>query len=182
MSLEQASLIAQIVSALTIIASLIFVGIQVRQATSALRNSSSQAHAALYTQIISAVIDNGEFASIWRRGLIDPGALDDVEWVRFVAYTSGMFRFYEASRVQWLRGNLDDEHWQNIEQQIRTLGTQPGVQAWWQVRAHWHSTAFRSWFEGLQLGTDRFMYRRAPVPEASKIDKGRVSGDPDTKE
>ncbi|MEP6983006.1 MAG: hypothetical protein ABI853_05105 [Sphingomicrobium sp.] len=182
MSLEQASFVAQIVSALTIIASLIFVGVQVRQATRALRNSSSQAHSALYTQIISAVIENAEYASIWSRGLIDPSRLDDVEWVRFVAYTSGMFRFYEASRVQWLRGNLDDEHWQNIEQQIRTLGTQPGVQAWWQVRAHWHSAAFRSWFEGLQLGTDGSMYGRASVPQASKKGAGRVSGTAHTKE
>jgi hypothetical protein len=161
MSLEQASLVAQIVSALTIIASLIFVGIQVRQATSALRNSSSQSHSAIYTQIISTVIENADYASIWRRGLIDPASLNDDEWVRFVAYTSGMFRFYESSRVQWLRGNLDDEHWQNIEQQIRTLGAQPGVRAWWKLRGHWHSKAFRSWFEGLELGPDRFMYERA---------------------
>ena len=182
MSLEQAAFLAQIVSALTIIASLIFVGVQVRQATSALRNSSSQAHSALYTQIISAVIENPGYASIWRRGLIDPATLDEDEWVRFVAYTSGMFRFYEASRVQWLRGNLDDEHWQNIEQQVMTLGTQPGVKAWWKVRAHWHSEAFRSWFESMQLQVDQFMYPRGSKPKASKAGARRVSGASDAKE
>jgi hypothetical protein len=80
--------------------------------------------------------------------------------VRFVAYTSALFRFYETSRVQWLNGLLDEEHWQTIEEQIRSAAAQPGVQAWWNQRSQWHSAAFRSWFEGLESGDHRSMYAR----------------------
>jgi hypothetical protein len=48
MSLEQGSAIAQIVGAVVGIRSLIFVGIQLKLATKAVRASSSQAHAATF--------------------------------------------------------------------------------------------------------------------------------------
>ena len=160
MSLEQASLLAQIVSALAIIASLVFVGVQLRQATRAMRNSSSQAHSAIYSGVISTIIDNGELASIWRRGLADPASLDEDEWVRFTACASAQFRFFESSRVQWLQGQLDEEHWQNIEARVNSFASQPGIQAWWQIRRDWHSVPFRSWFEALPGAHHTGMYPR----------------------
>ena len=164
MSLEQASFLAQTISALAIIASLIFVGVQLRQATRAMRNSSSQPHSAIYSEIISTIIDNGEFASIWRRGLLDPTALSDDEWVRFTACTSAQFRFFESSRVQWLQGLLDEEHWQNIQAQVTSFASQPGIKAWWQLRRDWHSAPFRSWFEGLTGAHETALYRNASKP------------------
>lgn len=149
MTLEQASLVAQIVSALAVIASLIFVGFQLRQATAAIRASSSQAHSELYTTLVQSIIDHDDFARIWSTGLSDPTALKQEEWVRFVAYASALFRLYESSRVQWLHGRLDDEHWHAVEQQAISFAAQPGLVAAWALRGHWYSEDFRKWFEGL---------------------------------
>ena len=149
MTLEQASLVAQIVSALAVIASLIFVGVQLKQATAAIRGSSSEAHAALYTELVHSIIDNADFARIWSVGLSDPNALREDEWVRFVAYASALFRQYETSRVQWQKGRLDNEHWHTIEKQAISFGHLPGLKAAWKVRGHWYSPDFRVWFEGL---------------------------------
>lgn len=157
-SLEQISLLAQIVSAIAVVASLIFVAFQLRQATRAMRNSSSQAHSATYAMIISAIIENAEFAAVWRRGLSEPDSLTPDEWVRFIACTSAQFRLFEASRVQRLYGQLDDEHWQNIEAQVRSFRTQPGILEWWKIRRDWHSTSFREWFEALPAGDSGVLY------------------------
>ena len=150
MNLEQASLVAQIVSALAVIASLIFVGFQLRQATAAIRASSSEAHSALYTELVHSIIDNADFARIWTAGLKDPKALSEEDWVRFVAYASALFRQYESSRVQWQKGRLDDEHWQTIEKQATTFGHLPGLMIAWKLRGHWYSPNFRTWFESLE--------------------------------
>lgn len=149
MSLEQLSFLAQILSAITVIASLIFVGIQLKQATAAIRASSSQAHSGLYTDLVRSIIDNADFARTWSIGLSDPGALSDAEWVRFVAYASALFRLYESSRVQWLNGRLDDEHWHTIERQAADFGHLPGLERAWALRRHWYSPEFRAWFDGL---------------------------------
>lgn len=150
MSLEQLSFLAQIVSAVAVIASLIFVGIQLRRATSAIRATSSQAHSSLYTDLVQSVIDNADFARIWSIGISDPKALSEEEWVRFVAYASALFRLYESSRVQWLNGRLDEEHWHTIERQAADFGHLTGLWSAWQLRGHWYSTEFRAWFEGLR--------------------------------
>ncbi len=149
MSLEQASFIAQIVSAVAIIASLIFVGFQLKKATSAIRATSSQAHSGLYTDLVRSIIDNPAFARAWSIGISDPKALKDEEWVQFVAYASALFRLYESSRVQWLNGRLDDEHWHTVERQAVDFGHLPGLRLAWTLRGHWFSPEFRAWFEGL---------------------------------
>ena len=150
MTLEQWSFIAQIVSAIAVIASLIFVGFQLRRATSAIRATSSQAHSALYTDLVRSIIDNAGFAHAWSVGLKDPKAISEAEWVQFVAYASALFRLYETSRVQWLNGRLDDEHWHTIERQAADFGHLPGLQLAWQLRGHWFSPEFRAWFDGLK--------------------------------
>jgi hypothetical protein len=149
MTLEQWALIAQIISAIAVIASLIFVGFQLGKATSAIRASSSQAHSSLYTDLVQSIIDNADFARSWSIGITDPKALSEEEWVRFVAYASALFRLYESSRVQWLNGRLDEEHWHTIERQAADFRHLPGLQLAWQLRGHWYSPEFRAWFEGL---------------------------------
>ena len=149
MTLEQASFVAQIVSAVAVIASLIFVGFQLKHATAAIRATSSQAHAGLYTDLVRSIIDNADFARTWSIGLTDPKAVTESEWVRFVAYASALFRLYESSRVQWLNGRLDEEHWYTIERQAADFGHLPGLQIAWKLRGHWFSPEFRAWFDGL---------------------------------
>lgn len=149
MSLEQASYLGQIVGAVAVIASLLFVGVQLRQNTQAVRASTSQAHAAVYHGIIASIVDSGEFAGIWRRGLADSASLDPDERVRFVSFVSTLFRFYESSLVQWSRGQLDREHWDTVAQQAISLRGQPGIAEWWRLRRGWHSKRFQDWFETL---------------------------------
>ena len=149
MTLEQWAFLAQIISAIAVIASLIFVGFQLKKATSAIRATSSQAHAGLYTDLVRSIIDNSSFARAWSIGLTDPNALKEEEWVQFVAYASALFRLYESSRVQWLNGRLDDEHWHTVEKQATDFGNMPGLQLAWKLRGHWFSLEFRAWFEGL---------------------------------
>jgi hypothetical protein len=149
MTLEEWAFVAQMISAAAVIASLIFVGVQLRQATSAIRATSSQAHSALYTDLVRSIIDNGDFARVWSIGLTQPKALAEDDWIRFVAYASALFRLYESSRVQWLNGRLDEEHWHTIERQAADFGHLPGLQIAWELRGHWFSPEFRAWFEGL---------------------------------
>jgi hypothetical protein len=158
MTLEQASFLAQIVSAVAVIASIIFLAMQIRTATRAVRASTSQAHSALYHAIVVTLVDNGEFASIWRRALADFDSCSLDERVRFVAQASALFRYYESSRVQWLHGQLDQEHWFTIERQAMSLAAQPGIKSWWILRRHWHSDDFQHWFDDLEPAPRGLLY------------------------
>jgi hypothetical protein len=145
---------------MAVIASLVFVGFQLRSAAAAIRASSSQAHSSSYTQLVASIIDNADFAQIWATGINDPNALREEEWVRFVAYSSALFRLYESSRVQWLNGRLDEEHWHTIERQATDFGHLPGLQLAWKLRGHWYSTEFHEWFDNLKPAEEPQPYAR----------------------
>lgn len=149
MSLEQASFLAQIISAVAVFASLVFVGLQVKQNTSAVRAASSQAHSTMYHGLTDNLVNHRDFAQIWWKGVESLEALNEGEIVQFVAFNSSIFRFFESSRVQWMRGQLDDEHWHTVEQHAIALAVKPGVQGFWHLRKHWHCQAFQAWFESL---------------------------------
>lgn len=158
MSLEHVFFLSQIVSAVAVVASLVFVGVQMRHAIEAVRGSASQAHSAIYYAINASIISNGELARIWRESLLDFDSQGPDAKVRFVALVSSIFRFYESSRAQWLRGQLDDEHWQMIERQAISFASQPGIKSWWKLRRQWHSAEFRTWFEALPAADGLTLY------------------------
>ncbi len=172
MSLEHASLVAQIVSAIAVFASLVFVGLQVRQNTKAVRAASSQAHSAMYHSLTDDLVNDERFAAIWRKGIASLDDLDDGELVRFFAFTSATFRFFESSRVQWLRGQLDKEHWHTIEQHAIAFAAEPGIRTFWQLRRHWHCKAFQDWFESLPTVRVRPLYAKEPAASRSASSAG----------
>jgi hypothetical protein len=161
--LEQWSYLSQIIGAIAVVASLIFVGVQLRQNTKAVRTATSQTHSAMYHAINTSVIEDSDFARIWRTGLLNPDALNPDERVRFIAFLSSIFRFYESSRVQFLRGQLDAEHWHTIERQASDYMTMPGVQSWWAYRRTWHSAPFQDWIEAMPKRAAATIYERPPV-------------------
>ncbi len=150
MTLQQLTAIAQIAAAGAIVPSLIFVGIQVNQATKAVRASSSQAHAAMYQALSASLVNDPDgFVRIWRKGQHGTASLSDDELVRFYAFTSSVLRFFESARIQWLRKQLDREHWQAIVHQAQDLAGEPGVRDFWAARRHWHCVHFQRLFESL---------------------------------
>jgi hypothetical protein len=149
MTLSDLAAIGSFISGLAVVVTLIFLLLQMRQNTRAIKAAASQAHAANYQSLVASVIDNVEVARLWRVGLGGIENLNDDEKVRFVSLSSGFFRFFEAARLQWRHGQLDTEHWHSIETQIRDTIPNPGVQSYLRMRGHWHSPEFRAWIDSL---------------------------------
>ena len=162
MSLSDLAAIGSFVSGIAVLGSLIFIGMQMRQNTQAMRAGASQANATTLQLILSDIIANADVARIWRQGLADLDSLEGDERVRMLMILGELFRYYEASRLQWRHGQLDIEHWQNVERQLRDIASQPGFRTFWKVRGHWHSDEFQKWFVSLNIRTsDHGLYEKA---------------------
>ena len=118
--------------------------------------------------MVGPITECADFAHIWRVGLEGLAALDDDERTRFIVFSFGAMRFFEASRLQWRHRQLDVEHWQNVEAFLRDLAERPGIADFWAVRGHMHSTEFRTWFESLP--------RTAPVTGFYDVVVGEQAG------
>lgn len=149
MSLADLASLGSFVSGVAVAITLIFLVIQMRQNTLAVRAAASQALSSGYAELSSITVTNGDMARIFRLGLSDLGQLNDDERVRFIGYVSIGLRFMESARLQWRRGQLDKEHWQALEGDIKDIVAQPGVKAYWALRRHWHAEEFRQWLEAL---------------------------------
>jgi hypothetical protein len=149
MTLTDLASIGSFVSGVAVLASLIFVGFQLKQNTQAVRAGASQAHSQNWQQITLPVIESEDFARIWRLGLDDIECLTDDERVRFYAFAGGTLRFFEGARLQWRHGQLDKEHWHNVENTAIDFAATSGFKAYWAVRRHWLSPEFQAWYESL---------------------------------
>jgi hypothetical protein len=149
MSLTDLSSLGSFVSGVAVVITLIFLVIQMRQNTLAVRAAASQALSTAYGELSNITVVNADMARIWRLGHDDIGQLNDDERVRFISYLSTAFRFIESARIQWQLGQLDKEHWLALESDFRDIAMQPGVKSYWALRSHWHTKSFRTWFESL---------------------------------
>jgi hypothetical protein len=157
-TLSDLSNLGTFVSALAVVASLIFVGIQLRQNTRAVKATASQAHTAHWQAMLTPVIEHEDVAEIYRRGLSGMDSLTDNERVRFIVLVGAMFRFAESARLQWLHGQLEDAHWMNMERNLTALAGNPGFKGYWAIRRDWYASDFQVWYDALPVHTARPMY------------------------
>lgn len=149
MSLADLASLGSFVSGIAVAITLIFLVIQMRQNTLAVRAAASQALSSAYADLSNITVTNGDMARIWRLGLSDIGQLNDDERVRFFSFVSTIMRFMESAQLQFRRGQLDKEHWHALEGDFRDVVAQPGIKAYWALRRHWHAEEFHKWLEAL---------------------------------
>src|SRR3954451_10706762 len=82
MSLEQLSYLAQIIAAVGVIASLIFVGLQIKHNTAALQRNEHNSTMAQWTVIRQAIATNRDIAELMTSGLSGERALDAADQLR----------------------------------------------------------------------------------------------------
>ena len=123
--------VAELTAAFGVIASLFYLGAQIRQNTRSVRASS---YHALVTNIANVASDLGRDpagADVFVRGQADLQLLDPTEQRQFGLLLQSIFRSFENIFYQFHRGMIDDEVWCGWENRIVRYFWQPGVQAWW---------------------------------------------------
>lgn len=112
MNVDFLAQIAQIVAAVGVIVSLVYVGVQIRQATRATKLASIQAVEAAIGRTEELIIQDGSFAEILKRGLTASGAeLLDTERIRLNVFYRHTLRAYQSAHYQYRHGALDDSVW-----------------------------------------------------------------------
>ena len=81
---EYLAFIAQIVSAVAIVVSLVFVGIQLRDGNTVTLRNESNATMAQWTAFRSSIYTDKETAEMFRIGMYHPGSLDPADQLRFL--------------------------------------------------------------------------------------------------
>lgn len=150
MTLEEIYYISQIVAVIGIFASLIFVGLQVRQNTKALKATSHHAITDSFNAINNLIFSDPRAARLWRLGMAGADGLDEDERVSFSFMALGYMRIFDTLHYQYTNGTLDKKLFEAELMTLKwTVTANPGFVAWWATNPISLSTEFRAFTASL---------------------------------
>jgi len=149
MTLEEIYYVGQTIAVLAILASLIFVGIQVRQNTRATRSASHSAVSNALNEINRMFAENADLTKIWIAGMADREALTVEERWRFDSTLRAYMHVCETMYVQAGLGAGDMSIMIAEEDGIRAVFAAHGVRDWWAQNPYGFCPEFRSYVAGL---------------------------------
>jgi hypothetical protein len=132
MSWEAIAAIGQMLGALGVIASLLYLATQVRQNNRASAVAAKLASTQLLSEFVDSLIADPELMDVWLRGREDLESLNDVEHFRFMNMCLKAFWFFSAAQFQLRAGTPQEEDWAEFYSVIRFCREGKGVRVWWQ--------------------------------------------------
>ncbi len=156
-----AGAIGEIVGALAVVISLVYLAIQVRQNTAAIATQAARDALAAVREFNQHLMVNPPMARIWRIGQEDPSTLSESELDQFVHIVFTFLKTAEAVHAQSIKGTLDAETWRAWERAFMTWAKSPGFAAYWSVRKGLFTPAFQalcdSWPKSPEMSTGKVM-------------------------
>ena len=171
MTLENLYFCSQIVAAIAIIASLIFVGLQVRQSTTTNRAAAAQAFSQQYSDLNHMLL-HSDVREIFARGLDGVGALSPAERVGFFSVLSSISRTVEAFYYQKGKGALDSKLFEGWFLQYLDLHGNKGAREFWALRKHQYTNDFVLYLDQrLASGRPQPLYDALANGEAAQAER-----------
>jgi hypothetical protein len=173
MSLEQASYLSQVIAALAIIASLVFVGFQIRQNTRAQRLVAVNSLAAAGVAINIPAMESPAFGEALSKALADWGSASREQRIIAHYFLFSFFKLQESAWYQHRMQALDAPQWRGWENLALAIYHTRGVQSgWWPHRRNVYSPEYQDYLarsspEEVSVGTLEEIFGNTRPPATS---------------
>jgi hypothetical protein len=144
MELEFVSKIAEIVSGLAVVVSLIYVGVQVSQNTRALRATTYNEVTRNSVAILSPMFAQAEFTEFLHRMQSAPDAATPAEKLRFHITLLTAFRHWDNLYYQHRNGTLEREMWDSYDRTLTNWLANPVWRDWFRANASFYNESLRA--------------------------------------
>ena len=148
MSLEQIYYVSQTAAAVAVVASLLFVGFQIRHGTRATRAQIHQNITLGWLALGPMISRNaGTFAAGLAADEATFTAMRNEDKMTFLSIMFAFFKHYENMYEQYQEGFLRSEDWNAWVTHMFMYWRMPGVQLWWRFRREAFAPGFRRFIE-----------------------------------
>ena len=154
LKLKDFASIAEIISAIAIFISLIYVGIQVNDSTRAVRSATANELAASLSALYAEVGIDPKASQVLLDGFVNPKLLSREEKTQFVYMVHGLFLQYQAAYYLSQEGTLDEELRESVTNTILGLRDLPGLLFYWGQRRDLFKPSFREHVDSLLSSGD----------------------------
>ena len=141
--------IGEIIGAVTVVLSLIYVAVQIRQSTQAQRTENYSRAMDRIAAIQSSLSQDDELSRIFSKGVLDTTNLTSQERLRF---TWSLYEAFGAFEFMFHTSKTDaipEEVWKRWSAAVAWWLTFPGVQNWWTSRPTPFTDSFTLFVESL---------------------------------
>ena len=152
---EAISAIGQLVGALAVVISLIYLAREVGSNAHATRRATMRSMLDSLNQFAQLVTGHADLAELRSRGFRDYESLEGTDRSRFETYMHALFRSVEDLYYQHLEKHVDPRRWRGLEAVMRDMNAYPGVKAWWRSHSHWFGEEFAKFINQQQQTATR---------------------------
>ena len=131
MNWEAAGAIGEIIGALAVFLTLIYLALQIRQNTKAVRASAVDASISKVTSVRQSMYENAEVAGIYMKGLADPDDLDEESRTRFRLLMHNILLSVSNIYSQTRFADLSTSTWESQLVLLTRVITSPGGRWFW---------------------------------------------------
>lgn len=173
MTLEQLGNIGELVGAIGVIISLVYLALQIRTNTEAERTSTYQSIVSDFGALNNTMASTPELSHLFVRAMEDYHQLSPDEKARISQLFFQCFRFFENMFYQQRKGYLDDEVWTGWKRLMLTYHARPGFLTWWEHRRDVFSEPFVIFLETEKLDRKIATYYAISNLKPDSSDTGR---------
>ena len=141
--------ISELIGAVGVIVSLIYLAAQIRQNTKSLRASAYDSITAHAAELNKLIISNTDVAAIIDEGDQDRSSLSVDNRRRYDAVQRIRFRHYDNLHYQYRHGLLEESRWQPLQKALAYQLQKPGVVSSWGQYGQTLNTEFAEYVESL---------------------------------
>jgi hypothetical protein len=131
MNWDAVGAIGEIVGALAVFLTLIYLALQIRQNTKAVQASAADASISKVTSVRQSMYENAEVSRIYVKGLADPDDLDDESRTRFRLLMHNILMSVSNIYSQTRFAGLSDSTWESQKVLLTRIVTSPGGRWFW---------------------------------------------------
>ena len=147
--LQEIASIAEIIGAIAIVVSLIYVGVQVSDSTRAVRSATATETFAAISSWYAEVGTNSEATKIMPDAMNDPESLSREEALQFVYMLHGLMTEYQTAYYLSEEQTLDVQLQESLVNTLLGVREQPGFQMYWRQRRALFEPSFRTFVDDL---------------------------------
>lgn len=153
MNIIELGAVGELVGGVAVIATLIYLTIQIRQNTRAMRSTTHQAVVDSVLRTVESISDNADLADLVARSATPDANFSASEQIRFDALANRRFTVYESIFLQ--RSEIAQEMWEGWDAGYREVVSNPAMVKFWAgAKPKYHRT-FQRYLDAEVYGAAR---------------------------
>jgi len=146
--IEVAALVAEIVGAVAVVISVVYLGVQISEGNKELRSQSHYNALSLGQRPFEIELENADLARIINTGYARPDELTEEEWYRFTQYQVMAFNAWEYYYYEHEKAAIPEQLWIGANAYyVENVTTKPGLWRYWSEFEHIYADPFHSYVE-----------------------------------